>query len=84
MDQYIVELPRWRCHKVVHAAKIVAIDFETRLDLRPHGVVETPPGWIEQHKAVVGGYYVRYEDGYTSFSPAKAFEDGYTAMSDPS
>lgn len=26
----------------------------------------------------VGGYYVRYEDGYESWSPAKAFEDGYT------
>lgn len=25
-----------------------------------------------------GGYYVEYEDGYTSWSPAKAFEDGYT------
>ena len=26
----------------------------------------------------VGGYYVLYEDGYESFSPAKAFEEGYT------
>lgn len=25
----------------------------------------------------VGDYYVVYEDGYTSWSPAKAFEDGY-------
>ena len=27
---------------------------------------------------VLGGYYVVYDDGYKSFSPAKAFEDGYT------
>lgn len=25
----------------------------------------------------VGGYYVLYEDGYESWSPAKAFEEGY-------
>lgn len=25
----------------------------------------------------IGGYFVRYEDGYTSWSPAKAFEEGY-------
>ena len=26
------------------------------------------------------GYYVRYADGYESFSPADVFEDGYTAI----
>ncbi len=30
-------------------------------------------------KTEVGGYYVVYEDGYKSFSPAGAFESGYTA-----
>ena len=29
---------------------------------------------------IVGGYYVVYEDGYESWSPAKAFEDGYTKL----
>lgn len=79
----IIELPRWRCHKVVHAAKILAIDFGTRLDLMPHGVVEVTHEWVEQHKAVAGGYYVVCNDGDSSFSPKEAFEDGYTAMSDP-
>lgn len=27
---------------------------------------------------IVGGYYVLYSDGYQSFSPARAFEEGYT------
>lgn len=27
-----------------------------------------------------GGYYVVYEDGYQSYSPAKAFEDGYAPV----
>lgn len=29
---------------------------------------------------IVGGYYVQYDDGYLSFSPAKAFEEGYTRL----
>jgi hypothetical protein len=29
-------------------------------------------------RQIVGGYYVVYSDGYKSFSPAKAFEEGYT------
>ena len=28
----------------------------------------------------VGGYYVVYADGYKSFSPATAFEEGYTKI----
>ena len=73
-----IELPRFRCHKIVHAAKIVAIEFGERLDLAPHGVIEVGADWIANRKASVGGYFVQYDDGYTSFSPAKAFEEGYT------
>lgn len=36
--------------------------------------------YVAKHKPEVGGYYVVYDDGYKSFSPAKAFEDGYTLM----
>ncbi|PYX85030.1 MAG: hypothetical protein DMG70_05000 [Acidobacteria bacterium] len=28
----------------------------------------------------LGGYLVQYEDGYLSWSPAKAFEEGYTRI----
>lgn len=75
-----LELPQWRCHKIVGAAKIVAIDHGSRLDLMPHGVVEVGPMWIREKHAVVGGYYVQYDDGYASFSPAKAFEEGYAPI----
>ena len=34
-----------------------------------------------KHKPEIGGYYVRYQDGYESWSPADAFEDGYTLVS---
>ncbi len=33
-----------------------------------------------EKKDIVGGYYVVYEDNYESFSPAKAFEEGYTLI----
>lgn len=36
--------------------------------------------YITKHKPKAGGYFVRYEDGYTSFSPASAFEEGYTKL----
>lgn len=29
---------------------------------------------------IIGGYYVVYSDGYKSFSPGRAFEDGYALI----
>ncbi len=36
--------------------------------------------YFRKHNPTAGGYYVVYEDGYKSFSPAKAFEEGYTRL----
>lgn len=36
--------------------------------------------FVHKHKPFAGGYYVVYADGYKSFSPAEAFESGYTRM----
>lgn len=36
--------------------------------------------YMKKHTPEVGGYYVVYADGYKSYSPAKAFEDGYTRV----
>jgi hypothetical protein len=36
--------------------------------------------FITKHKPEAGGYFVVYDDGYASFSPAKAFEEGYTQL----
>lgn len=36
--------------------------------------------FITKHRPTVGGYLVFYKDGYRSFSPAEAFEDGYTRI----
>lgn len=36
--------------------------------------------WFRKHNPEKGGYYVVYKDGYKSYSPAKAFEEGYTLI----
>jgi len=38
------------------------------------------PEYVKKHKPQAGGYYVVYDDGYKSWSPAKAFEEGYTLI----
>jgi hypothetical protein len=79
-----VELPQYKCHKVVRAAKITAFRQNGNPDMPDlvlgeiGGVVALLPDWHAKHKPHVGGYFVKYEDGYTSFSPAIAFEEGYT------
>lgn len=36
--------------------------------------------WFRKHRPQAGGYYVVYKDDYSSFSPAEAFEEGYTSL----
>lgn len=36
--------------------------------------------YMQKHRPQPGGYYVVYKDGYTSYSPAQAFEEGYTRI----
>lgn len=74
-------LPMYRCHKVVRAAKILAIgSYGLRVDAGDPQICLTlrmPDDWLERHRPEVGGYLVVYEDGYKSYSPAAAFESGY-------
>lgn len=37
-----------------------------------------PDGYA--HKEALGGYYIRYADGFESWSPPAAFENGYDRM----
>lgn len=83
------QLPRWKCHKEVYAAKILRIEAggesPGRLVLTFDGgseaaFVDLEPAWFAKHKPEPGGYYVQYADGYRSYSPAGAFEDGYTRL----
>ena len=36
--------------------------------------------YVRKHDPKSGGYHVVYQDGYTSWSPAEAFEGGYTLI----
>lgn len=36
--------------------------------------------YVTKHNPQPGGYYVVYKDGYLSWSPAEAFEEGYTRI----
>lgn len=56
------------------------VRFTHRITLDVEYPLELATQWVERYKPVVGGYYVEYEDGYTSFSPAAAFESGYTKI----
>lgn len=78
------EMPKYRCHKEVWALKIKKIedDAVTMLhfedpDYFPIYVSYT---WYVRHEPEAGGYYVVYQDGYVSYSPAEAFESGYTRI----
>lgn len=87
-----VALPRWQSHKQVYGDKIVKII--DRIDDPQRQFHESRWQWIlacgwlitVEHNLVargtpvVGDYYVRYDDGYESWSPAKAFEEGYTRL----
>jgi len=81
-------MKQYRSHKIVEAGKITAIEVDedktARIALDTGEVITTRSGWYHQQTsridgdALIGGYYVRYSDGYDSWSPAGVFEDGYT------
>lgn len=79
-------VPLYKSHKEVHAAKIVKAEpasphenkgFVLTLD-GVHSTYEVSFDWWTKHEAKPGGYLVFYKDGYVSWSPADAFEEGYT------
>ncbi len=83
-------LPLYQCHKQVRAAQIVGVNYggvdrAPSLDLIVDTTiisVDVTDAWIRKFQPEIGGYYVVYADGYASYSPAKAFEDGYTLLDD--
>lgn len=86
MNQPMRELPQYKSHKIVHALKIHNIDYDEtgQAVITPaedgYGPFGVDAEYMSKHKPRIGGYYVIYEDGYKSWSPADAFEKGYTAI----
>lgn len=90
------EMPKYRSHKTVWALKIASIIFDrvvARAEGRETDgsatITPTEPGYapfkvdhayVHKHQPKAGGYYVVYVDGYKSWSPADAFEEGHTQI----
>jgi len=80
------EMPRYQSHKKVWALKIAAIEFDADGTAT---IAPADPGYAtikrENFRPKFSGgddlgYYVVYKDGYASWSPTKAFEEGYTRI----
>lgn len=81
------ELPKYTCHKEVWALeiKMIGISEEDGSGLitpedDKYAAFIVSKDYMDKHKPAFGGYYVLYKGGYESFSPAEAFESGYTKI----
>ena len=70
-----VKLPQYQSIKIVEAAEIAKIEGQTMLlSFRKHvAKVEVDQTYLDKHQPQVGGYFVRYENGYESYSPKGPF-----------
>ncbi len=83
-----IQLPRYRCHKEVEAVKIdelwPSMSSDGGMTIVPADNVcalfAVSAAYVKKHDPKVGGWWVRYRDGYQSWSPASEFEDGYTRI----
>ena len=80
------EMPKYQCHKIVHALKIEYIERETDgtatiIPEEGYAPFKVSAEYVNKHKPQRGGYFVVYEGGYQSWSPADVFEAGYTLIS---
>lgn len=85
MTAILKEFPRYRCHKYVGALMIKAIipnprGHELHFDDLTFVPMQVDDAWFAKHNPKAGGYLVQYDNGYLSYSPAEAFEQGYTAF----
>jgi hypothetical protein len=89
-DAPATEMPRYKSHKTVWALKIKSVEADGSAPRGASGsciIIPEEDGYApfrvdeeycRKHNPRAGGYYVVYADGYKSFSPAQAFEEGYT------
>lgn len=78
-------LAPWKCHKVVRAGKILDVNqHDQKLEVENQDgesdIIPYEPTLVSRSIPSVGDYYIVYDDGYASWSPAKAFEEGYSPL----
>jgi len=94
----VSQMTEYKSHKLVNAEKIDIIipsnlfsedranppaEGGARIVFENNTYLNVDSTYFEKHNPVVGGYVVLYKDGYASFSPAEAFEEGYTDVNAP-
>jgi hypothetical protein len=74
-----MEMPRYKSHKTIWALEIKDVTY-FRIHFVEAGYASVPreEKMFSRYTPVVGDFYVVYADGYKSFSPRKAFLEGYT------
>lgn len=81
MEATFMQMPQYQCHKKVWALKIESADESTvYFEDKRYAPMYVGPAWVDKFNPEAGGYLVVYEDGYRSYSPAKAFESGYSLI----
>lgn len=90
MSESTPAMPRYKCHKEVSALQIKEVKQRNATKEFPGGshelIFENSPSiqvtdfWYRKFGPAAGGYYVVYADGYASYSPQKAFEEGYSLI----
>ena len=88
-------MQKYQSHKIVEAARIQGIAsyhphgslpkellMADSTDVQEIGATDSERICImaEEKGGLVGGYLVRYADDYVSWSPAEAFEEGYSVV----
>jgi len=89
-------MPQYQSIKKVWALKMETIVFDADLAKKENretdgtaiftaeeqgfALIKLPAEFVSKHNPKAGGYYVTYKDGYQSWSPADAFEEGYVLI----
>jgi hypothetical protein len=79
-----MEMPRYVSHKRVWALEIAMADrviCKVAFVEPGYAAITLPADMWVRYQPVRGDFYVVYADGYKSFSPRKAFLEGYTRES---
>lgn len=83
-----LEMPKYQSHKKVWALKIAGVEAteDGTATIAPeepgYDAFTTRSGWYDRFEGDESdlGYYVVYQDGFSSWSPSEAFESGYTKV----
>lgn len=90
----MAEMPRYKCHKTVWALQIQSVSIPdlpdhhewdgkqkklTFMD-RLYAPLLVDSTMFSRYSPKPGDYLVVYSDGYKSFSPKQAFEEGYSKI----